>query len=165
MATLYKRATPAQHVMLRMIEGAVRNAADCHPEITIPPTFARSVAKRAAGTISSQWRDVLAANAPSDQAGVLLVSDTQPGQAQLVQPAITQQAQVCKPAKGSGRFQGPRLYRGGGDSTRHRSPLTLLWIELSAKLWRVKDAGDTARAEVYIEVLKMIAKHEPVIKL
>lgn len=53
MATLYKRASPQQRQILRVIEGAVRNAAHHHPEIAIPDSFARSVAKRAAGTLTA----------------------------------------------------------------------------------------------------------------
>lgn len=53
MASLYKRATPAQAKVLRAVEGAVHNAAHAHPEFIISDRFARSIAKRAAGTISA----------------------------------------------------------------------------------------------------------------
>jgi len=55
MSTLSKRATPLQKQMLRIIEGAVMNAHHAHPgsDITIEH-FARSVAKRAVGTLSAQ---------------------------------------------------------------------------------------------------------------
>lgn len=86
MSTLSKRATPLQLQMLRIIEGAVKNAFDAHPELiglvllddrTIE-RFARSVAKRAVGTLSAQmpWslapeggRQVLAEVTPSEQVG------------------------------------------------------------------------------------------------
>lgn len=60
MSTLSKRATPLQLQMLRIIEGAVINAHHAHPEpdITIE-CFARSVAKRAVGTLSAQLADRL----------------------------------------------------------------------------------------------------------
>lgn len=68
MATLYKRASRIQMRMLRIIEGAVRNTLDAHPDICIYDEqgpidhnrFARSIAKRAVGTLSSQLDDVLA---------------------------------------------------------------------------------------------------------
>lgn len=70
MATLSKRATPVQQKMLRIVEGAVKNALDAHPEIVAPETFARSVAKRAVGTLSAVFADVLAASPkPSEQVG------------------------------------------------------------------------------------------------
>lgn len=61
MSSLYKRATPLQRRMLRIIEGAVINAHHAHPQsdITIE-RFARGVAKRAVGTLCSQLGQVLA---------------------------------------------------------------------------------------------------------
>lgn len=52
MATLYKRATKEQQQMLRIVAGAVRNAAHAHG-IVLEKNFARSVAKRAVGTLSA----------------------------------------------------------------------------------------------------------------
>ncbi len=52
MASLYKRATKEQQQMLRIIAGAVRNAAHAHG-ITLEKNFARSVAKRAVGTLTA----------------------------------------------------------------------------------------------------------------
>ena len=71
MATLYKTATPLQKRMLKIIEGAVINTYHAHKEKPISPErFARSVAKRAVGTLTAQMQDVLAgSSAPSDQAG------------------------------------------------------------------------------------------------
>jgi len=62
MATLAKRATPSQAMVMRMVAGAVRTTAKVHPNWTLAdPRTARSIAKRAAGTLTSQWREVLAA--------------------------------------------------------------------------------------------------------
>lgn len=61
MASLYKRATPSQAYILRAVEGAVKNAQDAHPEIQISQRHRRSIAKRAAGTLTAQWPEVLAA--------------------------------------------------------------------------------------------------------
>jgi hypothetical protein len=65
---LWNRATPSQYRMLRAIAGAVRNAAHAH-RLEIPKSFARSVAKRATGTLTAQWPDVLAATANRRQEG------------------------------------------------------------------------------------------------
>lgn len=79
MATLYKRANDEQRVMLRIIAGAVRNAAHAHG-MTVDKEmvrFARSVAKRAVGTLSamaprhlgSRMPEGLAAGSPDGQTG------------------------------------------------------------------------------------------------
>lgn len=64
MSTLSKRATPLQLKLLKIIEGAVVNAHHAHPtgeinDLTLR-RFARSVAKRAVGTLSAQLADKLA---------------------------------------------------------------------------------------------------------
>ncbi len=53
MASLYKRANDRQQRVLRIVEGAVKNAADHHPEFDYSPHLARSIAKRAAGTLTA----------------------------------------------------------------------------------------------------------------
>lgn len=58
MSSLYKRANPTQRKMLKIIEGAVRHAHNVHPVGSIEiERFARSVAKRAVGTLSAQMQD------------------------------------------------------------------------------------------------------------
>ena len=59
MPTLRKRATRSQMRMYRAIAGAVRNAAHAHG-VSLPFGFDESVAKRATGTLTSQWEEVLA---------------------------------------------------------------------------------------------------------
>ena len=70
MSTLSKRATPLQKQMLRIIQGAVINTCDAHYKSGLGDMgkghmvdiehFARSVAKRAVGTLSAQLADKLA---------------------------------------------------------------------------------------------------------
>lgn len=60
MSTLYKRATPAQVVLLRAIAGAVRNAHHAHPHWQLDRSAPRSIAKRAVGTLSAMMPSVLA---------------------------------------------------------------------------------------------------------
>lgn len=50
-------------VLYRAVEGAVRNALDGHPDWKVPPSFARSVAKRAAGTLAAHAGPSLLASA------------------------------------------------------------------------------------------------------
>ena len=91
MASLYKRATPSQHFILRVVEGAVQNAQDAHPEMArIPPKFTRSIAKRATGTLTAQWPDVLAARALSKRNASLSSSrDRSRRSAEANEPAST----------------------------------------------------------------------------
>lgn len=61
MVSLYKRATPMQMRMLRIVEGAVLNTVHAHPEPREDlARFARGVAKRAVGTLTAQLPEVLA---------------------------------------------------------------------------------------------------------
>jgi hypothetical protein len=57
MATLYKRATRQQKQLIRCIEGAIRDAMNCHPEIILSENNIRSITKRAVGTLSSLQRE------------------------------------------------------------------------------------------------------------
>lgn len=52
---------PSQIVIYRAVEGAVRNVAHAHPAWPINRPLARSIAKRAAGTLASSWAPALAA--------------------------------------------------------------------------------------------------------
>ena len=69
MASLYKRKTRKQALALKIIEGAVRNAAYHHLDNPLPSYFARSVAKRAVGTLTAVWPDVLAPDGASQNSG------------------------------------------------------------------------------------------------
>lgn len=76
MASLYKRATREQQQMLKIIAGAVRNTQHAHG-MPVDYRFARSVAKRAVGTLSAHALgnlnpdalSVLAASAEDGQRG------------------------------------------------------------------------------------------------
>src|SRR5260370_35193289 len=87
MAPLYKRASPAQRRILRVVEGAVLNAADAHGRPR-DRYIARSIAKRAAGTLTASWPEVLAARS-------LLPSDKARGSV-LTCPACDRPAPLCK---------------------------------------------------------------------
>jgi hypothetical protein len=137
MVTLYKRATPSQARILRAVEGAVKNAADAHPEMKFDRRFARSVAKRAAGTLTAQWPDVLAAReVPSET--------PDPGAVRTAR-----RSWPVSPGCNAGR-RGARLPTAG-------APLRRLWAQIAVKMRDVKrDTPELAPA--YIDVLKMIDK-------
>ncbi len=141
MISLYNRATPTQIRILRAVEGAVRNAAHGHPRYDIPESFARSVAKRAAGTLTAQWPDVLAAR-------------------------FDESSGTGGSYSGEGRPRGVRGYQrlGRGPSyVSRRSPLPGLWKAISAKIRPLKDAGKLEKVAALVEVLKMIAELQRVL--
>lgn len=72
MSSLYVRATPEQARLLRIVSGAVRNALHAHPEVVAPnpDRFARSIAKRAVGTLASQGVTLAGGREPLRQARV-----------------------------------------------------------------------------------------------
>src|SRR3990167_6188372 len=52
---------PSQNRIMRAVRGAVKNASDAHPNWKLDRRFVNSVAKRAAGTLTAEWHEVLAA--------------------------------------------------------------------------------------------------------
>jgi hypothetical protein len=136
MVTLSKRATPSQQRILRAVAGAVKNVADHHPEYCLTPKMGRSIAKRAAGTLSSQWDGVLAAALlSSDRAGASPVAAASPAASNgLTMPS-----------------------KGRVSARSRRAPLRLLWKELAVKVGKAKREGNLERAQAFIEVLRRIA--------
>lgn len=139
MSSLYKRATPSQAMVLRIVEGAVKNATDAHPELKISPRHRRSIAKRAAGTLTAQWPDVLAASRA--------LSDSRASG-----HGTTGRGRVAHHAKPLGR---------GGTHFLKASPLGRFPVrefirEISRPIRGLKEAGQTERAEALIDVLRLI---------
>ena len=147
MSSLYKRATPRQARLLRMIEGACRNAAHAHPGRPLDDKLARGIAKRAAGTISAGWPDVLAMPAAW--------SEGEPDQ-------------FCSPAAGDGRqlrtagtrsIGSQRQIRSRG--TPHgswRAPLRHLHRAIGNATGEAARNGQTEREEAFKDVLRLIAR-------
>lgn len=135
MASLYKRATPSQKRILRAVEGAVKNVSHCHPEWKIRPNFARSIAKRAAGTLTAQWPEVLAAHSSSSDRGGM-------------SPGANNRPQHTHIIKCSER---------GASQVQRRSPLVRLWKEISAQIGDIKRSGNSEREKAFIDILKMIS--------
>lgn len=134
MVSLYKRATPSQRRILRVVEGAVLNEADAHGRER-DKFMARSIAKRAAGTLTAQWPDVLAAvSLSSDNGGVV--------------PAHCARQRRSDSGKGAARRS---------SQTSRRSPLSTLWRDIAKTLGQVKRSGEEQRYAALVDVLKMIA--------
>jgi len=134
MATLWKRAIPSQFRMLRAIAGAVVNTGHAH-HIELPKNFARSVAKRATGTLTAQWPDVLAAKANRRQEG-------------MRERLISRCPECSHPYKGHSEGDRLRLLR--------RSPIRNLWSRFAKDMWKVKREGTPEQYATYVRVLQLL---------
>lgn len=141
MATLYNRATPSQRKVLRMIEGAVLNVAHHHPHYRLDEQIARSIAKRATGTLTAQWPDVLAAvsSPPSDHGTAILAS----------RRSSRMSLRVC-----SGTVSGER------HRCNRRSPLRELRKQLGLMAGWARKAGHLERASALADALRVLARIE-----
>jgi hypothetical protein len=144
MASLYTRATPSQARILKIVEGACINARDAHPNVQINRRFARSVAKRAAGTLTAQWPDVLAAGAlqPSDGAEANPSGADRRGVSHLTRHAVT--AQLVKRTKASASYE------------RRRS-LRFLHRRIGYLCGQAKRSGDASAHAAFVTALRLIA--------
>lgn len=120
---------------MRIVAGAVINAAHGHPEVQIGPQFARSVAKRAAGTLTAQWPDVLAlpaayAGAPEAQSGCTLNHSG----------ALASHALRGQESRASQTEKAPR----GKGERRSRPSLRFLHNALGNAAMRARREGDAA---------------------
>lgn len=131
MAEFYDTATPAQKRIYRAVRGATLNVADAHPSWGLNKIIARSIAKRAAGTLTAEWPEVLAAreSVSSDRG--------------LVSPM-------------EGRSRSVVLIPAGRGASATRRPLRRLWRELARQVGPLKWAGQHERAAALIEVLRMV---------
>lgn len=137
MTTLSRRANPTQKRMFRIIEGAIKNAADAHPG-KIDISIARSVSKRAVGTLSAQFAEVLAAReieCPPEMADDRKIID-------LRQPSIAHSAKQSKR---------------GSPQVVWRSPLRYIWKELSWRVGEAKRQGKQERVEALVEALRIVS--------
>ena len=137
--------TPQQSRFFRAVFGAVKNAADGHPDWPITETMARSIAKRAAGTLTASRPEVLAASPPSERPRRRAVPP---------RPACVFGA-TSAGGFGSTRAKGAPL-RKAIKVVGRRSHLSRLHKDISALLRPAKSAGQAQRVEALIEVLRMI---------
>lgn len=134
MTSLARRATPRQAMVMRMIVGAVKNAADSHPDwMVYNRRLANSIAKRAAGTLTAQWPDVLAAP--------MALSDSAGDSASKRQPSS---AQIWK-----------RMRRGPSRFTR-RSPLLFAHNAIGALAKEARANSQVQREAALVDALRII---------
>jgi len=146
MTTLYKRASPQQAQALRIIAGSVLNANDAHPGKYqgVDTRFARSVAKRATGTLFAQMADVLAVG--------------------ISRPSEADSGHVKVPSRAGdiARISGNRPAQIGSRSERaSESESSLALITRAEKALRrlvnyARANGQQERAEVFIEAMTVL---------
>ena len=140
MTTLWKRASGPQQKMLRMITGAVLNTANAHPGKLPDEKFARGVAKRAVGTISAQWAELLAGDGGYDT--------------------------LSSERRNISVIRRSRRHTLGGDAERVRvndGPFTKECQRLGRKISPLRAAGDLEAAECLraaIQALAPLARRE-----
>lgn len=130
MAEFFATATPSQKRIYRAVRGAAINVAHAHPSWGINPIIARSIAKRATGTLTAGWPDVLAARESASSGG----GEVATASSRLVK---------VDPAK-------------RGASLLQRRPLRRLWRELARQVGPLKWAGQHERAAALIDVLRIV---------
>lgn len=146
MTSLYARATPRQAIVLRMIEGACRNTMHAHPGQILDERLARSISKRAAGTLTAGWPTVLAApRAWSEGASGQPLDQSATGANTL---GLRSDRVVARSANGSKR---------GASQVRWRTPLVLLHRALVAGVGPAKRSGQMERAEALIDVMRLLS--------
>ena len=138
MSTLWKRATARQYRVLKIVRGAVLNAAHAHAE-PISHSFANSVAKRAAGTLTAQWPDVLAMPHQHRQEGV---KGTR-GKAKA--PKVSSYTAL-------GLLKGDRL------RLHSRSPIKKVMLDMASNMRKVNTRGVIAERNSYIKILRLLAQ-------
>lgn len=133
------RISQAHEKIFRAVEGAVYNTACGHPKWKLTSEMARSIAKRATGTLTANWPDVLAAHAkPSD-------------------PANDPTLGGHWPPRRHGRHNGGRKKRVRRPTTMHPH-FRSLWKKLGIMAGKAKREGKTEREEALVEVLRLISK-------
>lgn len=139
MVSLYVRANPRQRKIFRIVEGSVRNTLHAHPDYQLPESAARSIAKRAAGTLTASWPEVLATPQSSERSeGKASV----PSGPDSVGPAAQ------------------RIRRGPSNCLRRPPLFAKLYRELSWRTGEARYKGHSERAETLIEILRLIDRME-----
>lgn len=143
--TLYKRATPPQARILNIIEGAIKNVADKSGR-EFDLRYARSVAKRACGTLTAQWPEVLATVVPP------------PGwesKAQLSDAMIP--TTICQGTPRSEPSHPAKRAKAGRSQFTRPSPLRLLERDIARQMRDIKNSGNVERAAAFIDILRLIS--------
>lgn len=133
-----KTITKAHHKIYRAVAGAVINTAHGHPRWHISVTMANSIAKRATGTLTAEWPEVLAAHKPSESASESSASREH-------WPPVYR--------------YGPVTVTGRGSQASHGSPFSRKLIKhLSKEAGIARREGKQERLEALIETLRFIDK-------
>jgi hypothetical protein len=142
MTSLYNRATPRQTKVLKIIEGAVRNAVDAHKNWPIgEPRLPRSIAKRAAGTLTAAWPSVLALP--------LVASDRGDDYLGIISANVRPPCEPSVDRSGTNR-SGDASYRSW------RIPVRRIAAAIAYETGQAKRAGNTERAAALIDVLRLL---------
>lgn len=136
-----KGYTPPQQRIFRAVAGAARNAAHGHPKWKISSAMVNSIAKRATGTLTAQWREVLAAG-PSE-------SCTAPGAVSAHVDPTTLRRRARGSSGGCTQEIGLR-----------RSPLSFLHGKIGSMAGAARKAGLVDREQALTEVLRLIADQQ-----
>lgn len=136
MTTLSRRATRAQQTAFRIISGACRDAAQAHPDLSLDPRMIRSISKRAVGTLSAVWPAALAAPRGTSDSGARQVRSRA---APEPETRVTLREAALRPGK-------------------WRGPLWSLHRALGYEIHLARHAGDVARAETLVEVVRCVAR-------
>ena len=157
MITLARRATPAQEKILRIIEGAVYNTYDAKGKQR-DTWLARSIAKRAAGTLSAQWPEVLSANSRLTEGRRYNPVGCRACERRAHLAALKARREYASVVSGdAAKFSGSLARRESSQLLR-RLPLLELWERLKREMWNVTRSGDQAKIDAYVHVLRMIDK-------
>ena len=158
MVTLSKRATPSQTKILRIVEGAVHNATDAH-KMDRNEFMARSIAKRAAGTLTAQWPEVLAANTRPPRSGT--PADGKCRACERRKHTTLHRARLERVTLLGGKKFGyvpDRMARREPSQFNRRFPLLELWRRLKQEMWNVNRSGNPEKIEAHRNLLRMIDK-------
>lgn len=132
-----------------MIEGACRNAAHAHPGQILDDRLARSIAKRAAGTLTSAWGAVLAVPLVWSEGGsVELANGPLPGTGRTLS------------GSGGSVANSYDSRPGARQRSQWRAPLQLLHKAIEIAVRDATIRGETERAEAFRDVLRCIADME-----
>lgn len=157
MVTLAKRASPSQARILRIVEGAVLNASDAHA-MPRNEQFARSIAKRATGTLTAQWPEVLAANTRPPKSGPAADGKCRACERRKHATRTRVRRERVKPYNGAAADRLPSAAQGAPSQFNRRRPLLELWKRLQQKMWVIKRSGDQAKCDAYVDLLRMVDK-------
>jgi hypothetical protein len=155
MVTLAKRASASQARILRIVEGAVLNAADAH-DLPRDERLARSIAKRATGTLTAQWPDVLAANTRPPKSGPSADSKCRACERRRAVIRLRVRRERPKLLNGADAATLQTAAQGAASQFNRRRPLLELWQRVKREMWSVSRSGDRAKYDAYVHLLRMI---------